>query len=173
MSTEQEKWSFLDAAPARDAQNPALRQLAAALMWAVRLSRPPNRGELVIRYAEVCLTVARDWIRYETDTDRVGHEDIAGFTRAARPDDAVDALWRGVDDCDAKARIFVALCLAGGVQARMVPHWHAGQLAHVSAVFTKDGTAWIPVETTLTRARIGDTPTTIPKETETGKWQTT
>lgn len=172
MTTEGEKWKFLDAAPARDARHPMIRQIAAGIWDLVKLSRPSSTSIARVRFADLALTISRDWIRYETDTDRVGSEDIAGYTRPATPDDAVDALWRGVDDCDAKARLFVALCLAGGIEARTVPHWRNDQLAHVSGAFTSDGATWIPVETTLTRARLGDTQETIPKETETGQWQT-
>lgn len=172
MTTEGEKWKYLQAAPARDAGHPVIRHMAALLRELVQMSRPSSETIARIRYADLALTIARDWIRYETDTDRTGGEDIAGFTRPATRDDAVDALWRGVDDCDAKARLFVALCLAGGIEADTVPHWTNDRLAHVSGAFSADGATWLPVETTLTRARIGDTQETIPKETETGKWET-
>jgi transglutaminase-like putative cysteine protease len=170
---EQAKWSFLEHAPAGDARHPIIRQIAVSFWTAVQCSAPQSITIARRRFADLAFTVARDWVRFETDTDRLGHEDIAGFTRDARADDAVDALRRGVDDCDAKARLFVALCIAGGVQAHMVPHWQAGQLAHVSAAFSEDGATWVPVELTLSRARAGDTARTIPRETETGKWQTT
>lgn len=168
-----EKWRYLDAAPARDATHPIIKRLASMLMEAARLSRPPTAAVLITRFADLAFAVARDWIRYETDTDRIGGEDIAGFTRPETADDAVDALYRGVDDCDAKARLFVALCHAAGVQARTVPHWQGDRLAHVSAAFSSDGANWIPIELTLKRARLGDNAGNIPKEVETGTWQTT
>jgi transglutaminase-like putative cysteine protease len=167
------KWAYLERAPRRDATHPSIRRLATMLMHAAQLSHPPSLPVQRMRFVQLAFTVARDWIRYEIDSDRVGREDIAGFTRQPKPDDPVDALFRGVDDCDAKSRLFAALCLAQGVQARIVPHWEHGGLAHVSAAFSTDGATWIPVELTLSRARIGDTAKDIPKETETGKWQTT
>ena len=166
------KWQYLQGTPQKDATHPAIKRLSWLLMEAARSSHAPSLAVVRLRFVQLVFTVARDWIRYEIDTDRVGHEDISGFTRAEKPDDAVDALYRGVDDCDAKARLFCALCLAQGVQAQIVPHWEHGALAHVSAAFSADGATWVPVELTLSRARLGDVAKDIPKET-TGKWQTT
>lgn len=166
------KWHYLQQVPSRDAGNPKIRDIA----YQFRLASGGNP----MRFAQLALTVARDWIKQLIDTDRVGGEDIAGFTREPMPDDAVSALIRGYDDCDAKARIFVALCLAGGLNARMVPYWEReGQpltpwgdptkkLAHVAAEVYLNG-KWIPVETTLSRARVGELGMQVPKE-KSGRW---
>jgi transglutaminase-like putative cysteine protease len=167
-----QKWFFLEHAPSRDAGDRRIRDIAHQFRQA--------SGGNPRRFAQLALTVARDWVKQLTDTDRVGGEDIAGFTRDPMPDDAVQALVRGYDDCDAKARLFVALCLAGGIPARMVPYWErpgeplkprgepTEKLAHVAAEVYLNG-AWIPVETTLARARLGELGTYVPKES-TGRW---
>lgn len=163
--TPQEKWAFLRDAPANDARNPTLRMIAGHLFKAA-LGNP-------WRFATLAQSVGRDWIKQVTDTERVGREDIAGLTRIPKPDDAIDALRRGKDDCDAKARLFVALCLAAGVPARMVAWWNKADepdLTHVSAeVFL--GRKWRPVELTLSRARLDEQGTNVPGEKKDGKWK--
>ena len=82
---------------------------------------------------------------------------------------------RGLDDCDAKARIFVALCLARRMHAEMVPRWKGGKLVHVyGRVFVhgpgESAPRWYYAETILRRARLGDIAESVPKEIETGKW---
>lgn len=175
MSPDEDKWRFLFMAPELDARNSKLRHLS-KLLWAAA-------GGNTKRYLQLAFTVARDWVRQLPDTDRLGNEDIAGFTREPSPDDAVDALRRGYDDCDAKARLFVALALAAGINARMVPYWRApgetgplrpwglprGKLAHVAAE-VRLNEHWWPVETTLGRARMGELGDMVPKETAGGKW---
>lgn len=131
-------------------------------MWEAALRRP-------LCFFKLAHALARDCIRYESDIKQFGHEDIAGVTRAPEPNDAVDALIRGSDDCDAKARLFVALCLAKGFSAKLDPKWENGELKHVSAQVEYNG-SWIPVETILTRARLGDRANDVPVEKKTGKW---
>lgn len=165
--TPQEKWAFLRDAPSGDAHNPMLRRLAGHL-WAASFDNP-------WKFATLAQTVARDWIKQVTDTVRIGREDIAGLTRMPQPDDAVDALVRGVDDCDAKARLFVALCRAVGLAANVVPWWTKTEppdLAHVSAEVLL-GSKWRPVELTLSRARLDELGTDVPFEKKDGKWKLT
>lgn len=172
-TTDEQKWMFLHQAPHRDALNPEIKRLS-RLLW-------DAADRNLRRFAELCHTVARDWIHQLPDTDRLGREDISGFTREPMPDDAIDALQRGFDDCDAKARLFVALCIASGQNARMVPYWRGadgkltpwgtdrGKLDHVAAELFYNG-RWIPVETTLARARLGETGDQVPKDAN-GKWK--
>jgi transglutaminase-like putative cysteine protease len=163
--TPEEKWDFLRDAPANDARNPLLRRVAFHL-WAAAFHNP-------WRFATLAQSVARDWIRQVTDTARVGGEDIAGFTRLPQPDDAIDALKRGEDDCDAKSRLFVALCLAVGIPANVVPWWtktDPPDLSHVSAEVLLGG-KWRPVELTLSRARLDELGTVVPVEKADGKWK--
>lgn len=166
---EERKWEFLRRAPFRDAIHPEIQARSAALMRAA--------GSNKIVFAQLAQALARDGVRYATDTARVGAEDIAGFTREPTDDDAVEALRRGADDCDAKARLFCALCIAQGVPAAMADHWKpthwaqgAERLAHVSAN-VQIGESWYPVELTLSRARLGERGEQVPKEAD-GTWRT-
>lgn len=168
--SDREKWEFLRSAPERDSKNPRIRELAANLGRACQLSTG-DKQRRQRRFVELARTVAGAWIRQVIDTDRIGGEDIAGFTTAPTADDAVDALDRGVDDCDAKARLFCALCLAVGIPAQMVPQWRDDDLTHVFASVLLAG-AWLPVELTLARAVLGEYGTDVPKETN-GKWKLT
>ena len=181
--TPWEKWVFLRDIPARDAQSPELRQVAAHL-WAVACLSPNPRWAFV----ELAQATARDLIRYVLDTDRVGREQVDGFTDPYIS--PLEPIVRGADDCDAKARLFVALCLAQGIAAEMVPlpseqAIAAGSnLQHVSGrVFVsvpywdretreiKEGAKqWLSVETILARAKAGETATRVPVEKDTGNW---
>lgn len=157
-----EKWEFLATAPTQDARAPEVRRLATLLSGVAELTPEPGRA-----MAALALTVARDLVRQLPDVERVGHEDVAGYTR--KLGDPLEALRRGVDDCDAKARLFVAICLAAGMAARMRGLWRDGKLAHVYGEVNVGG-QWLPAETTLARARIGDPPQAVPREA-TGEWR--
>jgi transglutaminase-like putative cysteine protease len=164
---DEKKWEYLRTVPAVDASKPQMQELAAALDLVAR--RSPWRDWA---YAQLALAVARDCILYELDTDRVGREQIDGFTDPyVRPD---LPLVRGIEDCDGKARMFVALCLAGRVRAEMVPGWRGDRLGHVYArawlAGPKQSPRWWFAETILRRARLGEESPSVPKEVETGKW---
>ena len=167
---DEQKWEYLRTIPGTDAEHAEIKDLAQHLRAAANFQ--PKR------LAQLIMTVARDWIKQTNDVALRGGEDIAGLTRQPTGDDAIDALRRGDDDCDAKARLFVALCLAAGLVARMVGRWKVypvtertpkgRTLIHVSAeVFVAD--KWQPVELTLSRARIGEMGEVVPKEKD-GKW---
>lgn len=165
---EKRKWEFLQAAPARDAADARLQAIAYHLVAVAKVTPFPDWC-----FAQLALSVARDCIRYQLDSDRVGREQIDGYTDPwASP---LEPLTRGVDDCDAKARLFVALCLAGGLDAEMVPRWRGVQLAHVWGRVKVRGPGevlprWWDAETILRRARLGDVSDVVPKEIETGRW---
>lgn len=153
-SNDLEKWKWLEEAPHSDIAAPGIRNIASHL-WQACLKRP-------VLYAHLAAAMARDGIKYQIDTARVGHEDLGH---------PLEALYRGVDDCDSKSRLFVALCLAVGIPAKMQPLWRGSFLQHVyAAVYLNK--KWFPVELTLSRARIGDTPERVPKEIA-GKWALT
>lgn len=160
MTSDQEKFAFLSDVVRRDAENPGIVRLASLCL---ELGAGDRRRALILAHA----TAGRG-IRYLLDTDRVGAEDVAGFTRAATPGDALDAWRRGVDDCDASARLFVALALALGFRARMAALWAGDRLAHVYGEVDR-GRGFEPVECTLARAVIGEAPRAVPKE-ENGRW---
>lgn len=156
------KWYLLKDMPLRDSRNPKLIELAGKI-WDIALGRK-------LTFLKLALAVARDGISFESDIKQFGHEDIAGVTRYPEPNDAIEAYVRGHDDCDAKARLFVALCLAQGFEARLWPLWKHGQLTHVAAEVLVRG-KWIHAETILARARLGEFHTDVPLEPKTGKWK--
>lgn len=158
---DENKWALLQEMPFLDARNPQLRMLSAKL-WDVSLRRP-------LLYLKLAHAVARDGITYASDIKQFGSEDIAGVTRSPEPDDAVDAYVRGHDDCDAKARLFVALALIRGFEARLWPLWKDGVLTHVAGEVRFNG-RWHHVETILARARFDEFHTTVPREVN-GKWR--
>lgn len=154
---DEEKWIFLRDAPRIDAREPAVARLA-ALFWEISKGNPEN-------YCRLAMAFCRDVIRYESDTTRTGGEDIQHAGELS------DILNRGTDDCDGKARLFTALCLAAGLNASMVDHWrddprapNGRDLYHVSSVVILPGhDKPVPVELTLYRARLGDNPTDFPR----------
>lgn len=158
----QEKWKLLQEMPIIDSKNEHLRHMA-NLVWELS-------GHRVLRFFKLALAVARDGISFASDIKQFGHEDIAGVTRAPEKNDAIDAYIRGEDDCDSKARLFVALCLARGFNARLWPLWKEGELTHVAAEVEYRG-KWLHAETILSRARLGEMHTDVPKEPTTGKWK--
>ena len=158
---DDEKWALLQEVVISDSKNPKLIRMA-ELLWELSQNKP-------LRFLKLALATARDGITYESDIKQFGHEDIAGITRAPEPDDAIDAYTRGYDDCDAKARLFVALCLAGGFKARLWPLWKHGVLQHVAAEVEYER-AGIHAETILARAQLGEMHTSVPKEPD-GKWR--
>lgn len=161
---DDEKWQRLSGIVKSDAENPKLKRMA-GLIWELSQEKP-------MRFLKLALAVARDGIEYESDIKQFGHEDIAGITRAPDPDDAIDAYTRGHDDCDAKARLFVALCLAAGFNARLWPLWKHGVLQHVAGEVKYEG-KWIHAETILARAQLGEMHEDVPKEIKTGHWRMT
>ncbi len=151
---DRDKWEYLRRAPELDALERPVLELAIHLWEAARGQVRP--------FAELAQAYCRDVVLYMTDVEQFGEEDIAPAGKLG------DVLARGVDDCDAKARLFVALCRAVRLEAEMVGHWRGDELAHVSARL-KIGGAWVPVELTLARARLGEEPKDVPKDVS-GRW---
>lgn len=182
-NSEREKWVFLRDIPAKDAQAQELREVAENL-WRVAVLSPNPRWAFV----ELAHCVARDLIRYVSDADRVGREQIDGLTDPYIS--PLEPLVRGCDDCDAKARIFVALCLTKGIAAEMVPLpneqavANGAKLQHVSAKafvappfwdrdakqIQEGAKQWLSIETILARAKAGETAGTVPVEKATANW---
>lgn len=167
---DQLKLSKLQELAALDAQHPHVQEAARTLRDLVsnQLGLGGVRGDRV--FAQLVHALARDAIKQIPDTAQFQREDIAGLTRAAEHPFAV--LRREGDDCDAKARLFVALARAGGLRAEIVPLWAGSELKHVSARVQVGG-AWLPVELTLARARLGELPNQIPFERNARDWART
>lgn len=151
-SSPEKKSRWLDAAAAADALHPEVRALARQLETTA--GRDPLRFTLAVH------GYCRDAIRYRRDPG--GREQFA---------DAPTIIRRGFDDCDGKARLFVALIRAAkipGLIARIVPvhdkptgqrfiHVQAearfpGSEAHPLA----DPEGWILAEMTLEGVRLGE-----------------
>jgi transglutaminase-like putative cysteine protease len=183
MANDLAKWEFLRRVPQKDATRPEVQALAKSLWQVACVSNYPRWA-----FVELAQCVARDLIRYVRDTDRVGREQIDGLTDPyASP---LAPLERGTDDCDAKARLFVALCLTVGIAAEMVPRpaelavRNGAPLTHVSARvyvalpvydqtskhLTQGSLQWVPVETILARAKVAEVAEQVPKEQDTGSW---
>jgi transglutaminase-like putative cysteine protease len=167
--SEKTKWEFLRDAPARDALTPELRNVAQHLR-AVAFVSPWKSWA----FASLAFSVANDLIVYVSDVDRVGREQIDGLTDPQGS--TLSSLERGTDDCDAKARIFVALCLAVGISAEMVPLWKGSRLQHVYGRVWVQGpydtaARWYNAETILARAKLGDERQNVPPEPDTGSWR--
>lgn len=164
------KWNFLSQAPGDDAQSPELQWLAGLLRQVAGSSPWPAWA-----FAQLAMCVGQDLIVYQLDRERLGREQIPGLTEPQGS--RLEALQRGVADCKSKARLFVGLCLAGGLQARMLPKWHSDQLEHVYAEvyiagpYDKGQRKWYTVELILDRAKLGDPPQAVPGEKDTGRWR--
>ncbi len=164
---DEEKWEFLRTAPAVDAREPIVAELASLLWAAATIGRAigGKKDRDQENYCRLAMAFCRDVIRYESDTIRTGGEDIQ------HKGELSDILRRGTDDCDGKARLFTALCLARGIPARMVDHWkddprapNGRDLYHVSSETDLPGAAKpVQVELTLYRARAGDNPSEFPR----------
>lgn len=97
---------------------------------------------------------ARDSIRYVRDP--YWQEEFA---------DSETVLRRGWDDCDGKARVFVAVCLAACLDARIFPVFDAGgSFVHVQALVRWPGSStrpdaraggWVLAELTLAGVQLG------------------
>lgn len=96
----------------------------------------------------------RDGIAYVRDPDR--REQFA---------DSAQVLERGWDDCDGKARLFVAMCIAAGLEAKIFPRFDgAGQFVHVQALVKwpgsearpdATGAGWVLAELILAGVELG------------------
>lgn len=72
-------------------------------------------------------------------------------------EDAATVLLRGYGDCDAKSRLFVALCLASGIAARGLPVRVDDGFPHIAAeVFI--GGQWQKADPTILNSVIGQIP---------------
>lgn len=58
-------------------------------------------------------------------------------------DGSAVVLGRGHGDCDAKARLFVALCLVCGITARTLPVFVGERFPHIRAEVFLDGVWWV------------------------------
>lgn len=107
------KARFIDFWGRLEAHSAPIRDLVARRGWATLAPIP--RAEAIHGYA-------RDAIRYQRDPN---HREELG--------DAGTVSGRGYDDCDGKARLFVACARAAGLDARIRPVFQSGVFTHVQA----------------------------------------
>ena len=110
------KANWLDAMATLDARLPETRGLA--LRFAKQRVHDPNDKEALARDIHGWV---RDCIRYVNDP---AGEELS---------DSDQILAIGVGDCDDKARLFVALCRAIGIEARIKPCFEGENFVHVQA----------------------------------------
>jgi transglutaminase-like putative cysteine protease len=140
-----------------DAHDPAVLAWARAFAGLPR----PGREEAILRFVQRCIRYERDPAWYDREGHRHGIEVL---------DSSAVALQRGYGDCDVKARLFVALCLATGVQAEIDPVFRGENgFPHVRArVLAPDGGRWQTADPTIVNSTIGKLPrhplTALPRE---------
>lgn len=154
-ATLEEKARWLDANASLDADLSYVRQVAGRFARAFN----PNDHEALARSLH---RFVRDGIRYVPDP---GEEEFA---------DSETILKRGYDDCDGKSRLFVALCRAVGLEARIVPVFkpHPDRFVHVQAEVRWKGSqavrgaepgGWLLAELILKNCALGQAPDSLPR----------
>ena len=98
----------------------------------------PDRPAAILRFCQYALDYVRDPKREVLEDSSV-------------------TLLRGYGDCDAKARVFVALCRACGVRARIYPVRPAEDFPHVLAEVMIGG-QWCRADPTVLNSAINDIP---------------
>lgn len=102
-SNAREKAEALDAGASLDIRFPRVQNLAQRFTEA-----HPHK----LDRAHAIFKFVRDSIRYKMDSGGTGVEELA---------DSDAILTNGADDCDGKARLFVAICRAARILARIQP----------------------------------------------------
>lgn len=154
--TRREKADYLDAYASLDARHPKVRSFAANF---ARARGPNDVGGL-----------ARDLARFVRDGITYVHDpSVEEFA------DTATILARGYDDCDGKARAFVALCRAVGVEARIRPVFNGAEFVHVQADVRWPGSqyergaepgGWLLAELILKGHRLGQNVNTLPRTSD-------
>jgi transglutaminase-like putative cysteine protease len=151
------KAAYMADAARHDAHDPAVLAWARAFAALPR----PEREEAILRFVQRCIRYERDPAWYDPEGHRHGIEVL---------DSSAVALQRGYGDCDVKARLFVALCLATGVPAEIEPVFRGWNgFPHVRArVLALDGSGWRTADPTIVNSTIGHLPrhplTAAPRE---------
>jgi hypothetical protein len=156
------KAKYMSKAARHDAEDPIL------LGWARQFNRLPvdKRAAAILRFVQRCIRYERDPAWFDAQGTRHGIELL---------DSAAVGLHRGYGDCDLKARLFVALCLACGVTADIEPVFTGDTgFPHVRARVRREtsetaGERWETADPTIVNSTIGHLPrkalTAFPRET--------
>jgi hypothetical protein len=155
------KAKYMSKAARHDAEDPIL------LGWARQFNRLPvdKRAAAILRFVQRCIRYERDPAWFDAHGTRHGIELL---------DSAAVGLHRGYGDCDLKARLFVALCLASGVTADIEPVFTGDTgFPHVRARVRSEtaetaGERWETADPTIVNSTIGHLPrkalTAFPRE---------
>ena len=155
------KAKYMSKAARHDAEDPIL------LGWARQFNRLPNGrcAAAILRFVQRCIRYERDPAWFDAEGTRHGIELL---------DSAAVGLHRGYGDCDLKARLFVALCLACGVTADIEPVFTGDTgFPHVRARVLREtsetaGERWETADPTIVNSTIGHLPrkalTAFPRE---------
>jgi hypothetical protein len=155
------KAKYMSKAARHDAEDPIL------LGWAHQFNRlsVDRRAAAVLRFVQRCIRYERDPAWFDAQGTRHGIELL---------DSAAVGLHRGYGDCDLKARLFVALCLACGVAADIEPVFTGENgFPHVRARVLREtsetaGERWETADPTIVNSTIGHLPrkalTAFPRE---------
>ena len=152
------KAAYMADAARHDAADPAVRAWARSFAALPR----PAREEAILRFVQLCIRYERDPAWFDEEGHRHGIELL---------DSSAVGLIRGYGDCDVKARLFVALCLACGVQAEIEPVFRGkyGFPRVRARVLTVRG-KWETADPTIVNSTIGVLPrhplTALPHEAE-------
>ncbi|MEP7124062.1 MAG: transglutaminase domain-containing protein [Byssovorax sp.] len=134
-----------------DAEDPIL------VGWARQFNLVPidKCAAAILRFVQRCIRYERDPAWFDAQGTRHGIELL---------DSAAVGLHRGYGDCDLKARLFVALCLACGVTADIEPVF-TGETGfpHVRARVRSEasetsGERWETADPTIVNSTIGHLP---------------
>jgi transglutaminase-like putative cysteine protease len=145
------KARYMAEAAVHDAGDPAIRS------WARQFTSlpPAARAEAILRFVQRCIRYTRDPAWYDKAGRRHGIELL---------DSSSVGLQRGYGDCDLKARLFVALCLASGLRARIDPVFEGTEgFPHVRArVYMPSGETgageWEVADPTIVNSSVGKLP---------------
>ena len=158
------KARWLDASASEDATDPHLRAFARRFVHGrAELREPADVVRELHRYVRDAIAYVHDW---------GGREEFA---------DTATILRRGFDDCDGKARTFVALVRALGlpdVQARIRPVFKGGSFVHVQAETRFPGSkgprsdpeGWQLAEVIVRGVGLGDDPERIGERDARGRF---
>ena len=188
--TPTEKANWLDAAATLDAAHPSVRNKAIELLRDVMVgptfATPANAvdGRRIGQAIEHVFDWVRDSIAYKED--RTHPHDLGDPTDGERGEEFADSatiLQRRFDDCDGKARLFVALVRAWrfpGVEARIKPVFDArGEFAHAQAEARWPGSerhpgaqpeGWVMTDPIVRNARFGQSPLEVARKPGGGWW---
>ena len=148
----EEKARYMIAAAEHDALDPQV------ISWAQQFLALPEeeRAPAILRFVQNCIRYERDPAWFDKAGVRHGIELL---------DSAATGFFRGYGDCDLKARMFVALALACGVNARISPVFRGvNGFPHVRAEVLRiggeasDPAGWEVADPTIVNSSIGRLP---------------